>query len=210
MASRFRVVGALLLAAVVTGATVTTGVLLQTPPEPPQPPPAPVATGLDAIDTTTATVRRAAFCGAVPDEAAATATGADAPELSTWVNGDQMTIGSETDVAHEYGCSWKAPDGAVAAGWVFAPPVTPARARELGAAARQVKGCTPLTGAPAYGALSVALSCADGSRTTASYRGLFGDAWLVCEVTAATVPDAAERADAWCAELLAAAGAPTA
>ena len=209
MASPFRVFGALLLAVVATGVTVTTGVVLHSPADE-EPATRPLPTRLDSIDTATAVVRRGSFCDAVPPADARAAVDDPSPELSTWSNGDQL--GSGQDVSHEFGCSWTAGSGAVASGWVFAPPVTVERAQELVASAKSQPGCTAVPGAAAYGSPSIALTCTKDGTTTQSYRGLFGDAWLVCELSGprgadtAANADTADTADRWCASVLTAAG----
>jgi hypothetical protein len=167
----------------------------------------PLARGLASIDTTTAVVRRGAFCDDVPDADAQADLDDTSPDLSTWANGDQLE--SSQDVSHEYGCSWTAANGSVASGWVFAPPVTLERAQELVASAKSQPGCTPLPGAAPFGSPSVALTCTTGGTPTLSYRGLFGDAWLVCQLAAPRATDPAglaATADRWCATVLQAAG----
>jgi len=108
-------------------------------------------------------------------------------------------------VSHEYGCSWTAGPSSVAA-WVFAPPVTVARARQLTRGALGPK-CARLEHAPPFGAPGGATSCTLNTDTRlVEFRGLFGDAWVTCRLVflpAATEVD--ERAAAWCAEVLAAA-----
>jgi hypothetical protein len=209
VASPSRVVLALAVAALATGAAVVAGVVLRSPDQPA--PARPLATRLASLDTARAVVRRGPFCDSVPAGDPPEAAGDASAEVSSWVNGDPL--GSGQDVAHEYGCSWTGDSGAVAAGWVFAPPVTVARAQELATAATARPGCSPLPGAVAFGAPSVALSCTAHGATTLSYRGLFGDAWLVCELTGsraaagpADVADLADLADRWCASVLTAAG----
>jgi hypothetical protein len=167
----------------------------------------PLATPLASLDAATAVVRREAWCDRVPAGDVRAAVHDDSPQLTIWSNGDPL--GSSRDVAHEFGCSWKAASGEVASGWVFAPPVTVQRGQELLASARARRGCAPLTGAAAFGSPSLALSCAAGGMTTISYRGLFGDAWLVCELSAPTGANGAglaQLADRWCASVLTAAG----
>jgi hypothetical protein len=207
--SPFRAGLTLVVALAVTGVAVVAGVTLRSPSPSPQPAPRhrpaqPLATRLASVDTTTAVVRRGAFCDAVPAGDVRAAVDDAAPRLTAWSNGDLLP-GSK-DVAHEFGCSWAAASGAVAAGWVFAPPVPVQRAQELVASARSQRGCTPLAGAAAFGAPSLALKCVSGGRTTVSYRGLFGDAWLVCQFTGSGTADPADVADRWCASVLAAAG----
>jgi hypothetical protein len=69
----------------------------------------------------------------------------------------------------------------VARAWVFAPPVTRTQASVLVVGVRRTAGCRVLDGhgfgSPALGAL-----CTTRGRADASYRGLFGDAWLTCSV----------------------------
>ncbi|MDP1788725.1 MAG: hypothetical protein Q8K56_00210, partial [Rhodoglobus sp.] len=59
----------------------------------------------------------------------------------------------------------------------------------------------PEAGAPAYGVPSLALVCEDGGTRLRSYRGLFGDAWLTCQLSApktVTAAVQADRASRWC------------
>ena len=202
MASPSRAFVALAVAALVTGAAVVAGVVLRSPDREPAPT-RPLATRLASVDTATVGVRRAPWCDRVPDPDARAAVEGASPEASSWANGDPLPGGR--DIAHEFGCSWRATSGATASGWVFAPPVTRQRAAELVASALARPGCAPLPGAAAFGAPSVALTCTAGGVTTLSYRGLFGDAWLVCEL-GGTAPDPG-LADRWCASVLQAAEA---
>ena len=99
----------------------------------------------------------------------------------------------------------------VARAWLFAPPVTPARARDLIKAAGAAKGCRPEPQDPGFGQQSVAVVCDKGGTTTASYRGLFGDAWLSCSVAVATgsvdQPALLDRTGRWCVQVAEAASA---
>ncbi len=167
-----------------------------TPPTPPKPTP------LASYDGTVADVQRVSFCSRIPDEAVMDAVGAKAT-TSHYGNGERLP-GSE-DLSHEYGCVF-AGEKVVARSWVFVPPVTPARAAQLAAAARKVPGCSALPAAK-FGSPAVGTLCHAGRRTTVTYRGLFGDAWLACSLDAATVADkpAGARAKAE-KELTAAAG----
>ncbi len=61
----------------------------------------------------------------------------------------------------------------------------------------------------------MSVSCTAGDTRTRSWRGLFGDGWLTCDLSEPTeprpalTPDVAlaDRAGPWCAAVLAAAGA---
>ncbi|GAB3069201.1 hypothetical protein [Nocardioides zeae] len=172
------------------------------------PPPA-----LVDLDTTALVVERAPFCDDV-DPAAVTAALGTADdgeaEAATYSSGDAVDLGSgEERLVHELGCRWS--DGAAeptsAAAWVFVPPVPPADAEQY-VAATPTDGCNALEG-PAFGAPTLALACAVDGATEVSFRGLFGDAWLTCILTAPTVTTSAEevveRAGSWCAAVAVAA-----
>lgn len=198
-----RVVRPLLLALGATALAVGVGVAVVDDEEPTTPttveePSVP----LTDFDTTQLVARRTAFCGDVPDRVVTEALDGDPAAETAYGNGDRVKVaGGSRDVAHEFSCSWNAPDGTVARAWVFAPPVTPERARSLVTGARKTDGCAPVAGAPAYGVPSLALVCEKGDTRVVSHRGLFGDAWLTCELTApASVARAAQqdRAGRWC------------
>lgn len=180
----------LLVSLLVTALVVLGGVVLLDPgqEEPQRQAPLPVA--LESLDTTALVVRRAAFCDAVPESDVAAAVGTGEVEATAYGNGEMAPVAGAEDVVHEFGCTWTAADGRAAAAWVFAPPVTPERATELVDAA--AAGCEQLS-APAYGSPGVALLCPgdDPALATVSFRGLFGDAWLTCTLTA----EAADAAD---------------
>lgn len=200
----------LLLAVVVTGSLVTAGVATGDD-QPAETAPKVVSTPLADYDTTTVTVPRAAFCAAVPAGNVEEALDGPAASDRTWVNGDPAPLtDSIQDVAHEYGCAWVSQVGATARAWVFAPPVDPVRAATLVRMASRPKRCDKVPG-PAYGDPSVALICSGDGQVEASYRGLFGDAWLTCTVTvpAAGVdrPALQDRAGRWCVAVANAAAA---
>jgi hypothetical protein len=188
---------AALAAVVVTGAAVGVGVAMSTPEKSGSRPAShPLATPLTAVDTTTLAVRRASFCAAVPSSAAAAALGAAVHATSSYKPGPDVAVTATVrDVADEYGCSWTDAAGRTARAWVFAPPITRARAKSFVAA--KPAGCHSVT-APAYGAPSSALRCGDSTLL----RGLFGDAWLSCELPSHEVAQVGR----WCLEVARAAG----
>lgn len=164
------------------------------------------------LDTAMLPVRRGTFCGAVADGSVARAlglpAGAAAPGVVSYDAGERalLTRGVR-DVASEYSCSWRG-RRTLARAWVFAPPVTPARARSLRGLAAEAEGCSRRAGAAAYGTASAALSCRGSGRREASYRGLFGDAWLTCSLSVdRPLPGRRlwRRADRWCAAVAVAA-----
>lgn len=174
-------------------------------------------TDLVDFDTSTAVVQRAPFCELLPDEAVTEALGAEA-EPTAYANGEESDVLPGGDVSHEYGCVFSTGEestGEESAGdaraWVFAPPVTAARAEQL-VAATPAKGCRAVGSAPAYGTPSVALVCASGDLRTASFRGLFGDAWLSCSLTlpaAAAGDDLLTRTGRWCVAVAEASSVPS-
>jgi hypothetical protein len=166
-------------------------------------------TPLATYDATGVLVTRGAFCDAIDDRQVSAALDGDAADSLAWENGDTIDVGNGVeDVAHEFGCRYTAENGTIAQAWVFAPPVDAAGAQRLVKAAGKATGCEAGSG-PAFGAPTLALTCTtkDGV-VRASYRGLFGDAWLVCEVVrpAGADWDVVDRAGRWCAGVLEAAG----
>lgn len=148
--------------------------------EPSSEPPTVAPTPLADFHTAGLTVARADFCARVAPAAVEDALGAEADQGDTWANGDRARLGNGVrDVAHEFGCRWKAADGTTATAWVFAPPVTRRRASELRDDAARTDGCRKVADAPRFGSHSVAVRCDDG---TTAFHGLFGDAWLSCAV----------------------------
>jgi len=194
-----------LLAAAVTAAAVGGGVLVVGAAEPedvevPISAPTTVApTPLAQYDTSSLTVRRAAFCDAVPDDAVERALGTTPTVETSYDNGQPARITPNVeDIAHEYGCVWSA-GPLTARAWVFAPPVTRGSASSFVAAASRDRGCTVQAATPSFGEPSVALLCRTPKGRQASYRGLFGDAWLACSVVGSASPQVLlDRAGSWC------------
>lgn len=179
----------------------------------PSPTPEPTPTPLADLDTTSMTVQRAAFCDLVDPAALEQALGGEPGDVRTYRNGESALIAPGVkDISHEFGCRWKR-GRTVARGWVFAPPVTPGDADLLRTEARRADGCTVRRAAPAFGAPALARTCSSGkgSPVEASFRGLFGDAWLACSLTdAGRAAAVLERAGAWCAAVAIAAATPPA
>lgn len=164
-------------------------------------------TPLSEYDATGVVVTRGAFCDAVDARQVSAALGGDPVDSASWENGDTIDLGNGVeDVTHEFGCRYTAQDGTIAQAWVFAPPVDAAGAQRLVKAARKAPGCEAGTG-PAFGAPTLALTCTKDGVVRASYRGLFTDAWLVCEVArpAGADWDVVDRAGRWCVGVLQAA-----
>lgn len=168
-------------------------------------------TSLADYDAADAVVERAPFCEAVDGRQVEAVLGSE-PDVAAWSNGDRLDVDGDgegkPDVVHEFGCRYAVPDVGAAEAWVFAPPVDGARAARLVASAKKGPGCEVVTGPP-FGSPTLALTCTTRSSTVrASYRGLFGDAWLVCEVELSSTSgvDAQDAAGRWCVGVLQAAG----
>jgi hypothetical protein len=166
-------------------------------------------TPLARYDTTGVVVARGEFCDRVDPRQVFAALGGDPAGDSSWRSGDKIKLANGVeDVAHEFGCRWTGADGTVAQAWVFAPPVAADQAQGMVRTTAKGAGCRPGAG-PAFGAPTLALSCTKGGEVHASYRGLFGDAWLACEVArpAGATWDVTDRAGRWCVGVLEAARA---
>ncbi|GAB3255619.1 hypothetical protein [Nocardioides dilutus] len=192
-------------AVLVTGAGVTAGTLLADGDEPTTSgPPSFSTTPLDAFDTSTLTVPRASFCHAVDPRQVEAALGGEPVDAQSYSSGDEVTLAEGvTDVAHEFGCTWVRADQGEARAWVFAPPVDADRARRLvrEATAGRPQDCQA-SPEPAYGAPSVGLLCTGEGGGRAAYQGLFGDAWLACELSSkdpeVSGAELLRRTGAWC------------
>jgi hypothetical protein len=171
------------------------------------------STPLASFDTADVTILRTAFCDRVAEPALDEALGAPAEDAIAYGNGDKVRLAPGLrDLAHEYGCSWTA-GGVTAAAWVYAPPVPRRQAGRLLGQARSSEQCEPIPDAPAYGDPSAGLVCTSGTAREVSFRGLFGDAWLVCSVrvrgvsAGESVDQAADRTGRWCVQVARAAAA---
>ena len=173
-------------------------------------PTTPSATPLSAFDTTGLTVPRADFCEQVAPVDAQRALGGEVARSTSYGNGERAPLSRGVrDISHEFGCTWTATDDTRARAWVFTPPVTRARARRLAAAAAG-GSCTPVAGAPSFGTPGAAVRCRDGARVRVVFSGLFGDAWLSCELDVARGAAGgglADRTGQWCVTVAQAASA---
>lgn len=160
-----------------------------------------VETGIADFDGRTVTVPRASFCSRYADRAVVDAVG---EVKATRHHGNGEPVPGVGDLGHEFGCSFVGTDGLTASAWVFVPPVTPTRAKQLIAAARRERGCQALEG-HRFGRPALGLICTSKRARVASYRGLFGDTWLTCAVTdrrgaRESVDALQERAGDWCVQ----------
>jgi hypothetical protein len=196
-----------LLAVVVTVVPIAVGVALAEDDGAAEPVPY-EAVPLASYDTSGVVAARQDFCDRLPPEAVADALGGEVTDDDGYADGDDLPAGD--GVAHEHGCWARAASGAEAAAWVFTPPVTAERAEDLVAEAGEEDGCEVQQDAPAYGDPTVAVVCGDTDQVTASYRGLFGDAWLTCSLALpgrTGQQELVERAGRWCVAVAEAAAA---
>lgn len=168
---------------------------------------------LASFDTSALVVARTSFCPGLGSEQVADALGGDVESSSSYANGETARLTRRVrDVAHEFNCTWHTADGTTARAWVFAPPVTRERATDLVDGAVNSRGCTPIADAPAFGLPSAGLVCVSPTATEASYRGLFGDAWLSCSIAAPTSvarDELVDRTGRWCVAVATAATSTT-
>jgi hypothetical protein len=214
--------GPLLLALVaVAGAAVTTAALLFGPTadepaeERSEPDPSPTVTQRP-LDLSHLPVARGLACATLDDPELVAALGAEVEDRDDYTSGDTIEIApGVTDVAHEDGCVFTA-GGAQARVWVFAAPVGTPEARRLVGETRGVRGCTFPRDGTGFGSPGLTSVCPvrprDGEppAVAATLRGLFGDAWLSCQLSgpASEGPAAVlQRADRWCVHVATTLGA---
>lgn len=199
-----RRLGVLALVAVVVTATAILlgrGLLVTAPSGGTAAPTRPAAepTPLADVDTSRLTLDRVAFCDRVSAEAIARVLGQSAGEATSWQPGERLPASQQ--ISNEFGCAWSA--GPVSArAWVFAPPITPDRARDFTDEAVG-KGCTKVSGAPSLGSPTLTQRCTakTGAGATSVY-GLLGDTWVGCEIIGIDQADGANRVGEWCVEVL--------
>ncbi len=178
-------------------------------------PPAPTETPLAEVDLSGVAVAREPFCDALDPDAVADVLGGAPRSTDAYESGDTRRLAPGLrDVVHEHGCTFDRGRSRAAA-WVFAQPVTAAQARALVRERKDVRGCAP-AGDLRFGTPGSVLACVGKVRGRAvrrtSLAGLFGDAWLTCEVTRPTASEGAgpdrvarESAQRWCASVATAA-----
>jgi hypothetical protein len=165
------------------------------------------------IDVSDLPIGRDLACATLDDDAVATALGGVVTARESYTDGDRVEVApGVTDVAHETSCSF-ATGEAEARVWVFTAPVSTATARDLVRDRRRERGCTfpdlP-TGFGTPGVISVCTGSDPDRSVSATFSGLFGDAWVSCRLSqqGAPIPDAVlERADRWCVHVATTLGA---
>ncbi|WP_432477160.1 hypothetical protein [Nocardioides sp. GXQ0305] len=158
-------------------------------------------TTLETYDTAGVTVERSPFCDRVSPTGIEHALDQAATSHRDYGNGDRIQLpdGSRT-LAHEYGCAWTG-EGVTARAWVFVPPVTRGRAGRL--VEEALDGRCRRTGSGGFGTPSVATRCRTDEGVERSWRGRFGDAWLVCALAGRDASVVTERRTSeWCVSVL--------
>jgi hypothetical protein len=163
-----------------------------------------------SLDLSGVPVARRPFCDALQPDDVRTALGGRVRGTAHYVPGQQASLAPGLrDVAHEYDCTFRGARAEVRA-WVFAAPVRRPLATSMTEAARDRPGCRLVAGAATFGRPGVTTDCpaAGGSGRTVASRGLFGDAWLTCQLTSRDAePDVVRRAEQWCVTVATTAGA---
>lgn len=202
--------GAVLVVALLASAGVVYAGLRDPGPDRSAAAPTPSAspTPLSSLDVSDLPITRGPFCALLETRDVETALGGPVATTNHYDSGDRAPLAPGlTDVAHEYGCGYGAANGARARAWVFAEPVTTATAASLAREAAGGTGCRPVPDSPRFGTPSASTLCraADPAATVVTLRGLFGDAWLTCQLStprtgpaAATASDTTRRAEQWC------------
>jgi hypothetical protein len=146
--------------------------------------------------------RRLDECAVLDGDPVREALGAPVSLRQAYASGDRVEVSpGVTDVVAEDGCVFRSPR-ADARVWVFSAPVGTAYARTLVRQARRTPGCTPRADETGFGDPTLTDVCRDDAATTATLRGLFGDAWLSCQLSVEDGPagEVLDRAQRWCVE----------
>jgi len=162
-------------------------------------------TPIAKLDVAAVQLARATFCDRLPDAAVRRALGGDLDTDESWGNGDPLPGDDGSgDVGHEIGCGWTSAAGSSARAWVFARPVDASLAGSMVVQAGRLKGCTAER-TPTFGSPAVLQTCTlTGGVQRVRRAGLFGDTWLTCEVSGPSSETPRDRADGWCASVVAA------
>jgi hypothetical protein len=170
----------------------------------------PATTPID-VDLSNLPIGRTLDCSVLDGDAVREALGAPVTLRQTYASGDRVEVSpGVTDVVAEDGCVFHSPR-AEARVWVFTAPVGTAYARTLVREARRAPGCSPRPDETGFGDPTLTDVCTGDDRagSTATLRGLFGDAWLTCRLSSEDEPPGVVlgRAQPWCTEVAATLGA---
>ncbi len=176
-------------------------------------PATPTPTPLGSMDLSGLPITRGPLCAGISGADVRDALGGRVTGTAHYDSGQRVTMAPGLrDVSHEYDCTYRGA-GTEARVWVFAEPVDPTAARGLAAAARTARGCRVVAGGPTFGTPGVTTVCRPprGTQRAVALHGLFGDAWVSCQLTtrAADVPaaTAVRRTEQWCVDVATSVGA---
>jgi hypothetical protein len=164
-------------------------------------------TPLARVDVSGLTVARTSPCDDVDRGGVEDALGDPVAVSERYQPGDRVRLsGSLRDVSREFGCTYRDAGGAEARLWVFEQPVDRSTAAGIVRDEGAKKGCRVVRGGPAFGSPRLTTSCpAQAQGRSIAERGLFGDAWLTCQLT---VPagdagaDPVRRTQRWCVDVV--------
>ncbi len=160
-------------------------------------------TPLEKFETRRLTLAREPFCDELSAAAIDRALGGPQEGGAAYTDGQRGNVtGTVKDIAHESSCTFFR-GKTVARAWIFSPPITPGRAKDLVTSSEAAEDCSVVE-APKFGRPSTTTDCVSSGRRQLTFRGLFGDAWLSCSLA---VPVAEhderllDRAGRWCVEV---------
>jgi hypothetical protein len=164
-------------------------------------------TPLDSVDVSGLTVTRTSPCDHVDRAGVEDALGEPVAVSERYEPGDRVRLtGSLRDVSREFGCTYRDAGGAEARLWVFEQPVDRATARGIVRDEGAKRGCRVIHGGPAFGSPTLTTSCpVQPQGRSVAVRGLFGDAWLTCQLTVpagAAGADPVRRTQRWCVDVV--------
>jgi hypothetical protein len=164
-----------------------------------------------SVDLAALPIERGPFCGDLARGDVESALAGPVTRSSRYGPGQRVLLTPGVrDVSHEYGCTYTTRTGAQGRVWVFAEPVSRRAAAALVRDARSLKGCRATQGGPAFGDPAVRTECPASRRagTEVALHGLFGDAWLSCQLTTASgsAAESVRRAERWCVQVATALG----
>jgi hypothetical protein len=172
----------------------------------------PSSTPIRKVDLSALPIARRPFCNLLPRSDVEEALAGPVTKATQYGNGSKTKMAPGlADVSHEYNCTFDGAHGSQVRVWVFAQPVQTGTAKFLARQALKTPGCQQAR-APKFGTPTAPTLCRTSSpkATVITLRGLFGQAWLSCQLTAPGRDDpkaAQQRADDWCVKVATALGA---
>lgn len=145
-------------------------------------------------------IARQPFCDRLDERYVAEALGGRVDARTSYRPGDRVSLApGTTDVAHEFGCTFKN-EGAEARVWVFTAPVEESEAEAMVEELRAKRRCRYPDDALQYGTPGLVAVCPlPDDRTRVTLRGLYDETWLSCQLSVeGTAQEALTRTERWC------------